>query len=137
MSRVKAIVSRWSFLSLKGKKRSKNNNTKQYLLFSNSDPVLKLDISYYSLSLIFLAHCCVLISLVSVKPLKNLCQVSRPQIAKPRIPLWVNGREEILLKDTKYRAFYLLYYCMRNFCNLIGSEQWYFSYMWKLQPFCG
>ena len=23
--------------------------------------------------------------------------------------------------------FNLLYYCMRNFCNLIGLEQWYFS----------
>ena len=35
-----------------------------------------------------------------------------------------------------------LYYYMRNFCNLIGLEQWYFSliwntYMWKLQTFCG
>ena len=35
----------------------------------------------------------------------------------------------------------LLYYYMRNFCNLIGLEQWYFSliwntYMWKLQTFC-
>ena len=35
-----------------------------------------------------------------------------------------------------------LYYYMRNFCNLIGLEQWYFSliwntYMWKLQPFVG
>ena len=31
---------------------------------------------------------------------------------------------------------------MRNFCNLIGLEQWYFSliwntYMWKLQNYCG
>ena len=30
---------------------------------------------------------------------------------------------------------------MKNFCNLIGLEQWYFSliwntYMWKLQTFC-
>jgi len=35
-----------------------------------------------------------------------------------------------------------LYYYMRNFCNLIGLEQWYFSliwntYMWKLQTFSG
>ena len=35
-----------------------------------------------------------------------------------------------------------LYYYMRNFCNLIGLEQWYFSliwntYMWKLQTFGG
>ena len=35
-----------------------------------------------------------------------------------------------------------LYYYMRNFCNLIGLEQWYFTliwntYMWKLQTFCG
>ena len=33
-----------------------------------------------------------------------------------------------------------LYHYMRNFCNLIGLEQWYFSliwntYMWKLQTF--
>ena len=37
---------------------------------------------------------------------------------------------------------HMLYYYMRNFCNLIGLEQWYFSliwntYMWKLQTFCG
>ena len=36
----------------------------------------------------------------------------------------------------------LLYYNIRNFCNLIGLEEWYFSlisntYMWKLQTFCG
>ena len=36
----------------------------------------------------------------------------------------------------------ILYYYMRNYCNLIGLEQWYFSliwnnYMWKLQTFCG
>ena len=35
-----------------------------------------------------------------------------------------------------------LYYYMRNNCNLIGLEQWYFSlswntYMWKLQTFYG
>ena len=35
-----------------------------------------------------------------------------------------------------------LYYYMRNFCNLIGLEQWYFTliwntYMWKLQTFYG
>ena len=38
--------------------------------------------------------------------------------------------------------FHVLYYYMRNYCNLIGLEQWYFSliwntYMWKLQTFCG
>ena len=36
----------------------------------------------------------------------------------------------------------LLYYYMKNFCNLIGLEQWYFTliwntYMWKLQTFAG
>ena len=36
----------------------------------------------------------------------------------------------------------LLYYYMRNFCNLIRLEQWYFSLIWntymgKLQTFCG
>ena len=35
-----------------------------------------------------------------------------------------------------------LYYHMKNFCNLICLEQWYFSLiwntcMWKLQTFCG
>ena len=36
-----------------------------------------------------------------------------------------------------------LYNYMKNFCNLIGLKQWYFSvlilntYMWKLQTFCG
>ena len=35
-----------------------------------------------------------------------------------------------------------LYYYMRNFCNLIALDQWYFSliwntYMWKLQNLCG
>ena len=39
-------------------------------------------------------------------------------------------------------GFSALYYYMRNFCNLIGLEQWYFSliwntYMWKLQNLCG
>ena len=38
-------------------------------------------------------------------------------------------------------SFCNLYYNMRNFCNLIGLEQWYFSliwntYMWKLQTLC-
>ena len=26
-----------------------------------------------------------------------------------------------------FRVFQILYYYMRNFCNLIGLEQWYFS----------
>ena len=39
------------------------------------------------------------------------------------------------------RALSGLYYYVRNFCNLIGLEQWYFSliwntYMWKLQNYC-
>ena len=37
---------------------------------------------------------------------------------------------------------HLLYCYMRNFCNLIGLEEWYFNlswntYMWKLQILCG
>ena len=37
-------------------------------------------------------------------------------------------------------SYLQLYYYMRNFCSLMGLEQWYFSliwetYMWKLQPF--
>ena len=31
--------------------------------------------------------------------------------------------------------FHFLYYCMRNFCNLIGLEQWFFSLNFK--PFAG
>ena len=39
-------------------------------------------------------------------------------------------------------ALHLLYYYMKNFCNLIGLEQCYFSLIWntymgKLQTFCG
>ena len=39
-------------------------------------------------------------------------------------------------------GLHVLYYYMRNFCNLIGLEQWYFSlirgnYMEKLQTFYG
>ena len=57
----------------------------------------------------------------------------------------------IILSDASYwnisifyfwLEFWFLYFYMRNFCNLIGLEQWYFSliwntYMWKLQTFCG
>ena len=47
---------------------------------------------------------------------------------------------------TVHEAWFLLYlnlyYFMRNFCNLIGLEQWYFSliwntYVWKSQNLCG
>ena len=60
-------------------------------------------------------------------------------------PLRTSAREATV-RQHFYRAgstvFYRLYYYMRNFCNLIGLEQWYFSliwntYMWKLQTFCG
>ena len=39
-------------------------------------------------------------------------------------------------------SFRPLYSYMRNFCIVIGLEQWYFTliwntYMWKLQTFCG
>ena len=44
--------------------------------------------------------------------------------------------------DSRLRRESWQVYYMRNFCNLIGLEQWYFSliwynYMWKLQTFCG
>ena len=45
-----------------------------------------------------------------------------------------------LISPSKIILFEKLYYYMRNYCNLIGLEQWYFSlitYMWKLQTFCG
>ena len=49
------------------------------------------------------------------------------------------GDELLLNFGAKFQH---LYYYMRNFCNLIGLEQWYFSliwntYMWKFQTFCG
>ena len=55
---------------------------------------------------------------------------------------------DLVLKQAKYgqghldEKLRLLYYYMRNYCNLIGLEQWYFSliwntYMWKLQTFRG
>ena len=48
--------------------------------------------------------------------------------------VWYSGYLLVVLGE--------LYYYMRNFCNLIGLEQWYFSliwntYTWKLQTFCG
>ena len=44
--------------------------------------------------------------------------------------------------NDKDKVFSLLYYYMKNYCNLIGSEQWHFSfiwntYMWKLPTFWG
>ena len=49
-------------------------------------------------------------------------------------------RRILAQKSQISKDFRGLYYYMRNFCNLIGLEQWYFSliwntYMWKLQPF--
>ena len=47
-----------------------------------------------------------------------------------------NDAVEAVLQDNKYillphqvfqKYFDMLYYYMRNFCNLIGLEQWYFS----------
>ena len=33
----------------------------------------------------------------------------------------------VLKMNHPYAEFAVLYYYMRNFCNLIGLEQWYFS----------
>ena len=49
------------------------------------------------------------------------------------------GDELLLNFGAKFQR---LYYYMRNFCNLIGFEQWYFNLIWntymrKLQTFCG
>ena len=55
----------------------------------------------------------------------------------------VQGFRLLKIKITQFPGgFRLLYYYMRNFCNLIGSEQWYYSFIWntymsKLQTFCG
>ena len=51
-------------------------------------------------------------------------------------------RKGLCSKLSNSCVLYTLYYYLRNFCNLIGLEQWYFSliwntYMWKLQTFCG
>ena len=35
--------------------------------------------------------------------------------------------EEEKEKQRKQVLFYTLYHYMKNFCNLIGLEQWYFS----------
>ena len=45
------------------------------------------------------------------------------------LPWGVGGglQSGIIVKVRQYRHFFLLYYYMRNFCNLIGLEQWYFS----------
>ena len=40
----------------------------------------------------------------------------------------VQGFRLLKIKITQFPGgFRLLYYYMRNFCNLIGSEQWYYS----------
>ena len=53
------------------------------------------------------------------------------------------GNREQIYTRFLFRSFSfpVLYCYMRNFCNLIGLEQWYFSLiwntdMWKLQTFC-
>ena len=43
---------------------------------------------------------------------------------------------------TRHSVLFSRYYYMRNFCDLIGQERWYFSliwntYIWKLQTFVG
>ena len=55
---------------------------------------------------------------------------------------WHKLWKHFMSKRERKNSFNVLYYYMRNFCNLIGLEQWYFSliwntYMWKLQTFCG
>ena len=51
---------------------------------------------------------------------------------EPNYPVWfrairdgVNIPEVALFINS--RGLVVLYYYMRNFCNLIGLEQWYFS----------
>ena len=56
------------------------------------------------------------------------------EVIRENLWMWILGLIWVKL--------HLLYYYRRNFCNLIGLEQWYFSliwntYMWKLQTFCG
>ena len=51
-------------------------------------------------------------------------------------------KDDLDLEDVNDTGFISLYYYMKNYCNLIGLEQWYFSliwntYIWKLQTFCG
>ena len=40
---------------------------------------------------------------------------------------WATGRCAIICLSWSSMFLYVLYYYMRNFCNLIGLEQWYFS----------
>ena len=48
----------------------------------------------------------------------------------------------VITKISRMDGLPILYYYMRNFCDLIGLEQWYFNliwntYRWKLQTVCG
>jgi len=61
---------------------------------------------------------------------------------RPKFNPRIENRPEALRPFKKKGGYIFLYYYMRNFWNLIGLEQWYFSliwntYMWKLQTFCG
>ena len=57
---------------------------------------------------------------------------ARLELTDPLVQLQSRGQEMVsekifLLGQGKVRVFHFLYYYMRNFCNLIGLEQWYFS----------
>ena len=46
-----------------------------------------------------------------------------------------------VVKTVRLNVFKSIYYYIRNFCKLIGLEQWYFSliwntYLWKLRNVC-
>ena len=60
-----------------------------------------------------------------LRPIKRaLCPTTFLEIAVVQILL---VHSICYTKKISQTIFSLLYYCMRNFCNLIGLEQWYFS----------
>ena len=75
----------------------------------------------------------------------NLVEISIEFLIFMSILFKITDHENLFVRSlrawTRPRE-HLLYYYMRNFCNLIGLEQWDFSliwntYMWKLPTFCG
>ena len=100
-----------------------------------------------------------------IKPILEYCCTVWGNSSKEQCPLPYNSIQELVLWGTitetllrwKKRGarmilnanfqdnsvmLFTLYYYMRNFCYLIGLEQWYFSliwntYMWKLQSLSG
>ena len=81
--------------------------------------------------IIFIKNSLITFSLVRVVKKASV----KPPLLSERIGevIFSEGREQLYTgwwkrkKFTILTGFPVLYYCKRNFCNLIGLEQWYFS----------